>query len=111
MRALKLGEGGGEREALREVQIREGEGQRKGAEFQLGWGFSPVSEENWVGVGIWWIFPSPFFCPPISLLPLRFKKNCGVVQTDTLCGVPWNLQVCLSHHPVPKPEGGSQDGA
>lgn len=36
-----MGEGRGEGEVLREVQIREGEGQRKGAEFQLGWGFSP----------------------------------------------------------------------
>jgi len=86
---------------LRAVQIREGERQRKGAEFQLGWGFPPVGEENWVGVGIWWIFPSPFFCPPISLLPLRFKKNYRVVQKDTLCDVTWNFQVSLSTTPCP----------
>lgn len=75
------------------------------AEFQLSWCFPPTDKESWVVIGELVQFGG-FSHLHSSVLPslclFEVQKNCGVVQKDTLCGVTWNFQVCLSHHLHPE---------
>lgn len=73
MRALRLREGG--REGKTEDSANKGGGGAKeGNRIPAGPGFPPMSEENWVGVEVWWMFPISF------LLSAHLSASFGIQE-------------------------------
>lgn len=105
MRALRLREGG--REGKTEDSANKGGGgATEGNRIPAGPGFPLMSEENWAGVEVWWIFPHLLssVCP--SLCFLWGSRKIGGWCRKTHCVVSLGTSRSVSPiTPVRKPQG------